>query len=185
MENDYYEKYMKYKARYLNLKNETDQKGGEEKTLYERLGGIYNIALVVNHFSDALIINALVGKNSKNPFLKDWATNHADRLPGLKWMRTLWVADVSGGPYKFVPTVPEGCPLSLEGAHAKFRISPDEFDEVARELANSLDHFKVPEKEKKEVLGAFAAHKGEVNTGFFVSNNMPVPEIKCPFSFNK
>jgi hemoglobin len=54
----------------------------------------------------------------------------------------------------------------LEEAHREVRISPEEFDEVAAELARSLDHFKVPEREKGEVLAAFAAHKGEVNEGF-------------------
>jgi hypothetical protein len=41
-----------------------------------------------------------------------------------------------------------------------------EFDEVAVELARSLDFFKVPEREKEEVLAAFAAYKGEVTEGY-------------------
>jgi hemoglobin len=41
---------------------------------------------------------------------------------------------------------------------------------VAAELARSLDHFKVPAREKDEVLAAFAAHKGEVTEGSFASN---------------
>jgi hemoglobin len=45
-------------------------------------------------------------------------------------------------------------------------ISPDIFDEVAAELSRSLDHFHVPEQEKREVLAAFAAHKGEVTEGY-------------------
>jgi len=40
------------------------------------------------------------------------------------------------------------------------------FDEVAMELAKTLDEFGVPEKEKNEVLGAFAAHKDEVTAGY-------------------
>ena len=56
--------------------------------------------------------------------------------------------------------------MSLEEAHRTFEISPDQFDEVAAELTRSLDAFKVPEKEKSEVLAAFAAHKGEVTEGF-------------------
>jgi hemoglobin len=46
------------------------------------------------------------------------------------------------------------------------RISPDEFDEVAAELGRTLDSFGVPPREKDEVLGAFAAHKGEVTEGY-------------------
>ena len=39
-----------------------------EKSLYERLGGVFAIAAVVDHFSDAIVKNPIVGKNSKNPF---------------------------------------------------------------------------------------------------------------------
>ena len=67
------------------------------------------------------------------------------RLPGLKFTRTLWVCDVSGGPYKFVATKPGATPLGLEEAHRDFRgLSPAEFDEVAAELGRALDFFKVP-----------------------------------------
>lgn len=181
----YFNEYTKYKKKYLDLKA---QKGGadtntdiKEKSLYERLGGIYAIAAVVDKFSDALIINPVVGKNSSNEFLRDWSNNKLNRLAGLKWLRTLWMADITGGPYKYVATVAGKCPLSLENAHKKFQISPTEFDAVAEELAKTLDSFSVPEKEKKEVLGAFAAHKPEVNTGFFIASGTQVPPPSCPF----
>jgi hypothetical protein len=51
-------------------------------------------------------------------------------------------------------------------AYRALEISPAIFDEVAAELARSLDHFNVPEREKREVLAAFAAHKGEVVEGY-------------------
>ena len=138
----------------------------QEKSLYERLGGVFAIAQVVDHFSDALIKNPIVGKNSKNAALRNWHRNSLSRLPGLKFMRTLWVCEVSGGPYKFVPTKPGATPLGLENAHRDLKISPAEFDEVAAELGRTLDFAKVPAKEKGEVLAAFAAHKGEVTAGF-------------------
>ena len=138
----------------------------EDKTLYERLGGAFAIAAVVNHFSDALIQNPIVGQRSQNPALRDWHTNHLDRLPGLKFMRTLWVCNVAGGPFQYSPTRPGSTVLGLEEAHRDLRISPAEFDEVAAELARSLDALGVPEREKGEVLAAFAAHKPEVNQGY-------------------
>ncbi|AZO08838.1 MULTISPECIES: group 1 truncated hemoglobin [unclassified Mesorhizobium] len=137
-----------------------------EKSLYERLGGVFAIAAVVDHFSDALVKNPIVGKKSKNPQLRKWHTKNLERLPGLKFMRTLWVCDVSGGPLKFVATKPGATPLGLEEAHRDLHISPAEFDEVAAELGRTLDHFKIPKPEKKEVLEAFAAHKDEVTAGF-------------------
>ena len=137
-----------------------------EKSLYDRLGGVFAIAAVVDQFSDALVQNPIVGKTSANPALRDWHTNSLGRLPGLKFERTLWVCEVSGGPFKFSPTKPGKTHLGLEEAHRGLKISPAEFDEVAAELGRSLDFAKVPAREKGEVLAVFAAHKNEVTAGY-------------------
>src|SRR5499426_395311 len=71
-----------------------------DKSLYERLGGVFAIAAVVDHFSDAVVKNPIVGQKSKNPQLREWHTKNLGRLPGLKFMRTLWVCNVSGGPFQ-------------------------------------------------------------------------------------
>ena len=136
-----------------------------EQSLYDRLGGIFAIAAVVDHFSDAIVNNPIVGQNSGNPALREWHTQQLGRLPGLKFMRTLWVANVSGGPFRYVGTKPGTTPIGLEEAHRQFHITPEEFDEVAAELARSLDAFSVPAAEKDAVLAAFAAHKDEVTEG--------------------
>jgi hemoglobin len=136
-----------------------------ESSLFERLGGVFAIAGVVDKFSDALIDNPIVGQESSNPALREWHTNSLGRLPGLKFMRTLWVCNVSGGPFEYEGTKPGSTSLGLEEAHREFRITPAEFDEVAAELARTLDALDVPQKEKEEVLAAFAAHKGEVTEG--------------------
>ena len=150
-----------------------------QKSLYDRLGGVFAIAAVVDYFSDSLINNPVVGRNSQNLALRDWHTNKLDRLPGLKFMRTLWLCAIAGGPFKYTPTAPGKCPFSLENAHSKFHISPKEFDAVADELVKALDHFKVPQQEKNEVLAAFAAHKGEVNMGYYAIVGQEAPIIKC------
>jgi hemoglobin len=138
----------------------------KEKSLYERLGGVFAIAAVVDHFSDAVVQNPIVGKTSKNPALRTWHTKNLGRLPGLKFMRTLWVCSVTGGPFKYTPTRPGSTELGLEEAHRDLNISPAEFDEVAAELGRTLDFAKVPPREKGEVLSAFAAHKNEVTAGY-------------------
>ena len=145
---------------------EQKQQTASGDSLYGRLGGIFAVAAVVDHFSDALIANPIVGQQSQNPQLREWHTNNLDRLPGLKFMRTLWVAEVSGGPYTFVPTEPGATPLGLGAAHREFRISPAEFDEVEAELGRTLEAFEIPQPERDEVLVAFAAHKDEVTARF-------------------
>jgi hemoglobin len=137
-----------------------------ETTLYDRLGGAFAIAAVVDQFSDALIRNPIVGQQSKNPQLREWHTNSLARLPGLKFERTLWVCAVAGGPFQYAGTRPGSTSLGLEEAHRNLRISPEEFDEVAAELKRTLDKFDVPAPEQELVLGAFAAHKDEVTEGY-------------------
>jgi len=137
-----------------------------EKTLYERLGGVFAIAAVVDYFSDSIFKDPVAGPESANPDLREWHTQKAaERLAGLKFLRTLWVCEVAGGPFQFSPTRPGQTHLGLEEAHRSLHIKPEEFDAVAGDLANALDHFNVPEQEKGEVLAAFAAHKGEVTEG--------------------
>lgn len=141
----------------------------EEKTLYDRLGGVFAIAAVVDRFSDEVYKNPIAGKRSKNSYLREWHNKQLGRLPGLKFMRTLWVCAAAGGPFVYTGTKPGKTPMGLEKAHYEMHISSEEFDAVIGVLADTLDYFKVPEKEKDEVLAAFAAHKSEVITGFFRS----------------
>jgi hemoglobin len=100
------------------------------------------------------------------PSLREWHTKNLDRLPGLKFMRTLWVCAVAGGPFKYTTTRPGKTEVGLEEAHRDLGISPEEFDEVAAELGRTLDFVKVPQREQEEVLAAFAAHKNEVTAGY-------------------
>jgi hemoglobin len=136
-----------------------------DKSLYERLGGVFAIAAVIDHFSDAVVKNPVVGQHSRNPALREWHTQQLGRLPGLKFMRTLWVCNVAGGPFEYAGTKPGTTALGLEEAHRQLRINSEEFDEVAAELGRTLDAVGVPERERGEVLAAFAAHKGEVTEG--------------------
>jgi hemoglobin len=136
-----------------------------EQSLYDRLGGVFAIAAVVNRFSDLIFDDPIAGRTSKNPALRAWHTESQGRLPGLKFERTLWVCAVAGGPFQYMGTKPGATEVGLEEAHRNLRITPEEFDAVAGVLSRTLDEFKIPEREKDEVLGAFAAHKGEVTEG--------------------
>lgn len=128
-----------------------------EQSLYERLGGVYAIAAVVDRFSDQILKNPkIVNANSE---LKEWHTEkYKKRLPGLKFNRTLWVCAVSGGPYEYTAK-------KLDDAHFHLHITPEVFDEVSAELNDALDYFKVPQREKDEALAAFNAHKPDVTAG--------------------
>jgi hemoglobin len=127
----------------------------EEPSLYERLGGIFAISAVVDRFSDEIITNP---KLNVNPALKAWnETEAAVRLPGLKFMRTLWIASLAGGPFEYT-----GMPL--EDAHQDFHLTTDEFAEVGAEIVRALDYYKVPEREKQELVDAYMKSMPEVVT---------------------
>jgi len=123
-----------------------------EPSLYERLGGVNAIAMVVDRFSDQIVANA---KLNVNPKLKEW--NSKGELEGLKFMRTLWICEAAGGPFKYTGR-------DMNDAHKDLQITPQEFDEVGLEIGRALDHFGVPPREKQELLAAVTAHKAEVAT---------------------
>jgi hemoglobin len=121
-----------------------------EQSLYERIGGANAIAMVVDRFSDEIVKNP---KLNVNPALRAW--NESGQLPGLKFMRTLWLCQQAGGHFQYTGK-------ELGDAHKDLHITSDEFDEVGAEIARALDHFDVPEREKQEVLAAIVARKAEV-----------------------
>src|SRR5215203_2122260 len=125
----------------------------EEPSLYDRLGGIFAISAVVNRFSDEIITNP---KLNLNPALKAWNETEAPvRLPGLKFMRTLWVASLAGGPFEYTG-------LPLNEAHQDFHLTADEFAEVGAEIVRALDYYKVPEREKQELVDAYMTAMDDV-----------------------
>jgi hemoglobin len=127
--------------------------GTPEPTLYDRLGGIFAISAVVNRFSDEIIKNP---KLNVNPALKAWNEDEAaTRLPGLKFMRTLWVAALAGGPFEYTG-------LPLHDAHTRFHLTSEEFDEVGAEIVRALQFYKVPEAETKLLVDAYMLSKPDV-----------------------
>ena len=70
-----------------------------------------------------------------NSELKEWHTvTFAGRLPGLKFLRTLWVASLGGGPFQYAAR-------ELRDAHFDLKIPPGVFDEVDAELGRTPVHF--------------------------------------------
>jgi hemoglobin len=54
---------------------------------------------------------------------------------GLKFLRTLWVASLAGGPFQYTAR-------ELRDVHFDLKIAPEVFDEIAAELGRTLDHFQ-------------------------------------------
>jgi hemoglobin len=123
-----------------------------QKPLYERLGGVYPIAAVVDEFINRLLVNEVL---NANPAI---AAARA-RVPaaGLKFHVTAMVCQVTGGPCTYTGR-------AMKPAHAHLNISPREWEEMARVFRDVLVHFKVPAAEQEELVAIVETTKGDIVT---------------------
>jgi hemoglobin len=124
----------------------------QEPSLYDRLGGVYSIATVVDALIERLLVNDVL---NANPKIKE----ARDRVPkaGLKFRLTALVCQATGG-----PEVYNG--RSMKEAHAHLNISEEEWDVMVADFLTTLNQFEVPEKEQKELLAIIAPTKADIVT---------------------
>jgi truncated hemoglobin YjbI len=116
----------------------------QEKTLYERLGGKDAVSAVVEDFAGNVLAD--------NRINKKFAKSDPGRLvANLKD----FVCFATGGPCKY-----NG--LDMKTSHKNMGTTAGEFTALVEDLVKTLDKFKVPEKEKNELLGALAALQGDI-----------------------
>jgi hemoglobin len=124
-----------------------------EASLYDRLGGVYSIAAVVDDFIERLLVNNTL---NANPAIKA----ARDRVPkaGLKFRVTALVAQVTGGPEKYAGR-------SMKESHAHLHITEAEWQAMVVDFKKSLDKFKVPEREQKELVAIVESTKKDIVAG--------------------
>ncbi len=117
--------------------------------LWDRLGGEPTVTAVVDKF---------VGRAAGNPnvnFLRKGVAGYPEWKPSDAQVATLkrriveFISVASGGPLKYTGK-------DMKAAHAGMKISTAEFNAIAGDLAATLDDFKVPAKEKGELMTAVA-----------------------------
>lgn len=120
------------------------------KPLYERLGGVYSIATVVDDFIERLLVNNTL---NANPAIKE----ARDRVPraGLKYQVTSLVCQLAGGPQKYAGR-------GMKESHVHLHITEKEWDAMVSDFKKTLDKFKVPEKEQGELFAAVGAAKADI-----------------------
>lgn len=120
------------------------------KPLYERLGGVYPIATVVDDFIERLLVNDTL---NANPAIKD----ARDRVPkaGLKFQVTALVCQLAGGPQKYAGR-------NMKESHVQLHINEKEWNAMVADFKKTLDKFKVPEMEQGELFGAVGAAKADI-----------------------
>lgn len=128
------------------------QQADTQKPLYERLGGLKGITVVVDDFLDRLVANRTL---NKNPAIKAGRKNSP--TPYLKFQVSQMVCEVTGGPCKYT-----GKPM--KESHAHLNISENEWNVMAKEFKKSLDKFKVPAAEQGELFAIVGKTKDDIVT---------------------
>ncbi len=121
-----------------------------EPSLYERLGGVYNIATVVDDFIERLYVNDIL---NANPKIKE----AGDRVPnaGLKFRVTALVSQVTAGPEKYTGR-------TMKEAHQHLNITEREWQAMLADFRKTLDKFKVPGRGQKELIAIVESTKKDI-----------------------
>ena len=120
------------------------------KSLYERLGGVYNIAPVVDEFLELLYVDDVL---NANPKIKE----ARDRVPKayLKYHVTALVCQSAGGPEKYTGR-------GMKESHQHLNITEKEWQAMAADFKKVLDKFKVPEREQNELFAIVDSTKKDI-----------------------
>jgi hemoglobin len=119
----------------------------QQPSLYKRLGGYDALAAVTDDF---------IGRLASDPKLSRFFVTHNEE--GLKRIRQHvvdFLCVATGGPCVYTGQ-------DMKTAHTGLKITEDDWNTSVKHLVATLDKFKVPEKEKGEVLGAISSLKGDI-----------------------
>ena len=119
----------------------------KEKSLYERLGGYDAIAAVVNDF-----IGRLVADKRFNKF---FVGHSEDSLKKIRQHVVDQFCAAAGGPCLYTGR-------DMRTSHHGLGITNDDWDASAKHLVETLDKFKVPEKEKNDLLAFVTSLKKDI-----------------------
>jgi hemoglobin len=122
-------------------------------SLYERLGGIYNIATVVDDFIDRVMVD---DRLNANPRVDE--AHHRVAPAGFKYLVTEQVGEAAGGPQRYTGR-------SMEDSHRDMLITGEEWEAFLDDLNQTLDKFAVPEQERSELLAIIESTRDDIVVG--------------------
>jgi hemoglobin len=123
-----------------------EQMATKEKSLYDRLGGKPAITAVVDDFTARVVADRRINRLFANT-----------DAPAFKAKLVDQICEASGGPCKYTGK-------DMKTAHAGMGVTDADFNALVEDLVATLDKFKVPEKEKGELLGALGPMKKDIVT---------------------
>jgi hemoglobin len=126
------------------------QQPDAQKSLYDRLGGLKGITVVVDDFINRLVVNEEL---NQNPAID--AGRKRSPAPYLKFQVSQMVCGVTGGPCKYTGK-------AMTESHVHLNISEKEWSVMATEFKKSLDESKVPAAEQKELFDIVGTTKADI-----------------------
>jgi hemoglobin len=109
------------------------------QTLYERLGGVYSIATVVEDLIDRIMVDPRL---NANPRVDE--AHHKVPPAGFKYLVTEMVCWAAGGPQKYTGR-------TMLDSHRELGIMPQEWEAFMDDFQQTLDKFAVPAAEQAEL----------------------------------
>jgi hemoglobin len=119
-------------------------------SLYDRLGGVYAIAAVVDVFIDRIMVCPVL---NANPLVDE--AHHRVPKAGFKYLVTEMVCMATGGPQRYTGK-------AMKDSHAHLKITPAEWDAFAGHFKAVLDQFNVPAAEQKELFEIVGTTRGDI-----------------------
>src|SRR5574341_511274 len=122
----------------------------DQPSLYERLGGVYSIATVVDDFIDRVMADPRL---NANPAVDE--AHHKVPPAGFKYLVTEMVCWATGGPQRYTGR-------TIADSHRHLNITPQEWVAFMDDFQQTLDKFKVPGAEQAELRAIVQSTYGDI-----------------------
>jgi hemoglobin len=119
-------------------------------TLYDRLGGVYSIAAVVDDFIYRVMHNPVL---NANPAVDE--AHHRVSAAGFKYYVTEMVCWAMGGPQKYTGR-------AMGESHKHLKITEGEWAAFCKDFDDTMAKFNVPEAERNELFAIAESTKGDI-----------------------
>ena len=122
----------------------------DSPSLYERLGGVYSIATVVDDFIDRIMVDPRLNANSRVD-----EAHHRVPPAGFKYLVTEMLCWAAGGPQRYTGR-------SMKESHQLLMITAAEWEALLDDLPQTLDKFGVPQAEQAEIKAIVESTRADI-----------------------
>ena len=121
-----------------------------QPSLYERLGGVYSIATVVDDFIDRIMTEPRL---NANPRVDE--AHHRVSPAGFKYLVTEMVCGATGGPQRYTGR-------TMKDSHEALMITAEEWQAFLDDFQQTMDKFGVPQTEQEELKAIVDSTRADI-----------------------